>query len=99
MPPLPTPTKNAYVETTTTVLGFRKKTNKKWITPDMWGKIGETKDLEAKMSNTKSPGLNSSPLAYEAKDRELKRSAKSDKRTFVDNLTLGKLSLQLLEGS
>lgn len=50
-------TNKAYVESATAVLGFRKTWKKEWITPDTWKKIGERKDLKAKMLNTKPPRL------------------------------------------
>lgn len=81
--------KNTYVETATQVLGIRQKNNKEWLTAGTWQKIEQRKQLKAKMLNTKSVRLQK--LAQDAykdkdKDKEVKKSARNDKRTFVEML-------------
>lgn len=79
--------KNIYVETATDIIGYKKKGNKEWLTPGTWQKIKERKDLKAKMLNTRSPRLRVQvQTEYKIKDCEVKRSARKDKREFVDQL-------------
>lgn len=76
--------KKVYVETATKVLGYRKNNNKEWLTPGTWQKIEVRKQLKAKLLGAKSPRL--PERAQKAKDRQVKKSAKSDKRAFVEDL-------------
>ena len=79
--------KKLYIETATKVLGYRRRKNKEWLTPDTWKKIEERKELKAKMLCTKSPRLlERIQEAYKEKDRQVKKSAKSDKRAFVEDM-------------
>lgn len=79
--------KKIYVESATKVLGYRKKNKKEWLTPGTWQKIEERKELKAKMLSIKSPRLLEwAQSAYREKDRQVKKSAKSDKRAFVEDL-------------
>ena len=52
--------KETYVGAGTSILGYKKKNSKKWLTPGTWQRIEERKHLKAKMLNTKSktPGTN-----------------------------------------
>ena len=47
--------KNTFVKTATDILGYKKKGHKEWLTPGIWQRIKERKDLKARMLNTKSP--------------------------------------------
>uniref|UniRef100_A0A3B1KAX6 Endonuclease/exonuclease/phosphatase domain-containing protein n=1 Tax=Astyanax mexicanus TaxID=7994 RepID=A0A3B1KAX6_ASTMX len=79
--------KKSYVGAATKVLGYRKRGNKEWLTPGTWQRIEERKQLKAKMLSTKSPRLHEQvQKAYKDKDREVKKSARSDKRAFVEDL-------------
>lgn len=50
-------------------------------------KIEERKQLKAKLLSTKSPRLQEQiQKAYTSKDKEVKRSARKDKRSFVKDL-------------
>ena len=81
--------KNTYVDAAIKILGYKKKNNKKWITPGTWQKIEERKQLKAKLLNTKSLRLQEQvKKAYTSKDKEVKRSARKDKRSFVEGLAL-----------
>ena len=76
-----------YVETATKVLGYRKNNNKEWLTPDTWKKVEERKEIKAKMLCTKSPRLlERIQEAYREKDRQVKKSAKRDKKAFVEDM-------------
>ena len=79
--------KNTYVETATDILGYKEKGNKEWLTPGTWQRIKERKDLKARMLNTKSPRLRAQVQnEYKIKECEVKKSARNDKRNFVDQL-------------
>ena len=76
-----------YVETATDILGYEKKGDKEWLTPGTWQRIKERKVLKAKMLNTRSPRLRAqAQTEYKIKDCKVKRSARKDKREFVDQL-------------
>ena len=73
-------------ETARSVLGYRKKI-KKWITAGTWNKITERKKIKEKLISTKSPQLKEQVQSqYREKDKEVKRSARKDKRAYLDNL-------------
>lgn len=79
--------KKFYAQAATKVLGYRKRKNKEWLTPGTWQKIEERKELKAKMLSTKSPRLQEQTQeAYKEKDRQVKKSARNDKRAFVEDL-------------
>ena len=79
--------KKTYVETATNVLGYIKKKSKEWITSGIWQKIEERKQLKARMLSTKSPRLQEQAQeAYKMKNREVKKSARNDKRAFAEEL-------------
>ena len=79
--------KKTYVETATNVLGYRRKKNKEWITAGTWQKIEERKQLKAKILSTKSLRLREQAQeAYKIKDKEVKKSARNDKRAFAEEL-------------
>ena len=69
------------------VIGFRKKKNKEWITPETWRTIEERKKAKENLLNAKSPRLiERAKEEYKTKDKEVKRSARRDKRGFVEEL-------------
>ena len=93
-------TKKTYVEAATKVLGHKKKNHKEWLTPGTWKMTEERKQLKIKMLSPKSSQLlinswtssNSLDLqqhvqeAYKGKDKEVKKSARSEKKSFVEGL-------------
>ena len=79
--------KKTYVEVATKVLGHKKKNHKEWLTPETWKKIEERKQLKIKMLSTKSARLQQQVQeAYKGKDKEVKKSARNDKRSNVEGL-------------
>jgi hypothetical protein len=79
--------KKVYLETAEKVVGYKKRKNKEWITEVTWKKINERKRLKDKVLCTKSPRLQEhAKQEYRAKDREVKRSARRDRRAFLENL-------------
>lgn len=79
--------KTIYSETAQKVLGFKQKGANEWISANTWLKIEERKELKAKLLNIKSQRLlEKTKMSYKNKDREVKRSARKDKRVFVEHL-------------
>ena len=79
--------KKIYCTTAEAVLGFKKRKNKEWLTPKTWELIDERRSLKDKLLNTKSPRLQEQAnAAYKSKDKEVKKSARNDKRAFVENM-------------
>ena len=79
--------KKTYQYTGETVLGYRKRNNKEWITADTWDRVGERKNIRKKLLDAKSPRIQERLQSeYRQRDREVKKSARKDKRSFVDNL-------------
>jgi len=79
--------KKTYVEAAVNTIGYRTKKNKKWFTSETWKQIEERKNIKLRMINTKSIRLHEQlKTAYTAKDKEVKRSARRDSRTFAANL-------------
>ena len=79
--------KKTYVEVATKVLGHKKKNHKEWLTPETWKKIEERKQLKIKMLSTKSARLQQQVQeAYKGKDKEVKKSARNDRRSYVEGL-------------
>ncbi|XP_013384015.1 uncharacterized protein LOC106154262 [Lingula anatina] len=78
--------KSTYCTTAESVLGFKKK-NKEWLTPETWKLIDERRSLKGKLLDSKSPRLvEQVRAAYKSKDKKVKKSARSDKRAFVEKL-------------
>ena len=72
---------------TASTVGYKKKNNKQWLTPETWEKVEERKHLKIKMLNAKSPRLQQqAQQLYAFKDREVKKSARKDKRHFIEEL-------------
>ena len=76
-----------YKDTAKNVLGFRKKKDKQWITPETWRKIDERRKAKDNLLNAKSHSLTQrAKEEYKIKDKEVKRIARRDKRVFVEEL-------------
>ena len=79
--------KQVYQQTAEKTIGYRKKLDKKWLSQDTWKTIEERTKLKGKVLNTKSPRLKENlQKAYSEKDKEVKRSARKDKRAYIDKL-------------
>ena len=80
--------KATYVETAANNLGYRTKKNKEWLTSDTWERIGERKKLKQKILSTKSKRLQEQLQSSDReKDKDVKRSARKDRRMHLDMLT------------
>ncbi|XP_035677191.1 uncharacterized protein LOC118416215 [Branchiostoma floridae] len=72
-----------YSETAKKVLGHRKRKDKEWLTQETWRKIEERKVAKQKLLTSKTQQAKE---AYRNKDKQVKRSARRDKRAFVEDL-------------
>ena len=68
-------------------LGYLKSTDKTWLTRETWRRIEDRKTIKSKFLNTKSKRIQVRlQKEYSSKDNEIKRSARQDKRAYVDKL-------------
>ena len=74
-------------KTAENVLGRKRKSSKAWISPESWAKVEERKQLKGKAENVKSERIQQQLRAqYRSKDKEVKKSLKSDKRVWLNSL-------------
>ena len=67
-------------------IGYKKKARKEWITDSTWKSIEERKKLKTKILETKSPRLKERiSNEYREKDKEIKTSARRDKKIISRN--------------
>ena len=77
----------AYNNTAENVLGRKRNSSKPWISPESWAKVEERKQLKGKAENAKSERIQQQLRAkYRSKDKEGKKSLKSDKREWLNSL-------------
>ena len=78
--------KKLYTETAEEVLGYQKKQDKEWIQKETFDKIDERKELKRKILDEKNIEERTRlEREYQEKDREVKRSARRDKRAFINH--------------
>jgi hypothetical protein len=66
-------------------IGYRKSTKTEWISNDTWKTIEERRQIKKKLLDTKSPRLKEQvSIQYREKDREVKNSARQDKRQYIE---------------
>ena len=74
-----------YTETAEKVLGRTKKETKQWLREETWKAIDERQMIHDKIHSTKSERRkNKLRVEYNTKDREVKRTAREDKRVWPD---------------
>ena len=83
---------NSLRETWTTtcneVLGKKKRKHKEWITTETWATIRERKQLKDLVNKTQNQEQKQELKAhYWEKNRQVKKSARRDKRNFIEELT------------
>ena len=81
--------KTAYLQTSKTCLGTNKKKKKEWITAETWQAINTRRDLKKQFLEDKSERLkerHKQQYKYQEANRKVKRLARVDKRTFMDDL-------------
>ena len=80
--------RETWKSTCKTVLGKKEKKHKEWLTQDTWAAIAERKQLKDRVNRSQDQAEKLELQAqYWAKNREVKRSARSDKRKFIHELT------------
>ncbi len=77
----------SFTETSQTILGYRKKQRKEWISDETWNLIEDRKTKKHKLLTCKSHERRVQLSAeYKAKNTEVKRSARRDKKNYFENL-------------
>jgi sorting nexin-29 len=70
------------------VLGYRKRQKEEWISQETWSRISERKEIKKRLLTAKSPRLKERlDQEYRAKDRQVKLSARQDKKDHINKLT------------
>ena len=88
----------AYVQTANKILGFVKRKIKPWLGDNTWQKIEARKAVKQKIESTKSEGVKERlRKEYRTKDREVKRSAREDRRKWIEDLA-GKAEIAAEKG-
>nr|KAG5713351.1 hypothetical protein BaRGS_024899 [Batillaria attramentaria] len=77
-----------WTTTCKTVLGKKTRKHKEWLTTETWTRITERKHLKDQISQAQDPKEKQELQArYWEKSRQVKRSARQDKRNFIEELT------------
>ncbi|KAL9972842.1 hypothetical protein ACROYT_G019223 [Oculina patagonica] len=77
----------AYNMTAKKVLGYKKKKVKPWISKESWDLIEQRKTIKLKLDGTSSERLKEKRrVEYKAKDREVKRQIRRDKRNWTEGI-------------
>ena len=81
------PIKEVYCHIAKNTLGYLRSTDKTWLFTDTLKRIEERKTIKSKVINTKSKRIHERlQLEYNINDKEIKKSARHDKRAYVDNI-------------
>ena len=68
-------------------IGYRKSTKNEWLSDDTWKSIEERRQIKKQLLDSKSPRLKERTAAqYREKDKEVKTSARRDKRQYIEQL-------------
>jgi len=79
--------KEVYNESAKKVLGEKKRVKKDWIRGKTYRKIEKRRGLKEKMGCTRSARMKErTAVAYAVKDKEVKASARADKRRWLNDL-------------
>ena len=71
-----------YQDTAKEVIGYRKSNLKEWLSQDTWERIKERRLIKQRLLLTYDPSRKRvMEVEYQNKDREVKRSARKDKRS------------------
>ena len=81
--------KDVYCNTAKNTLGYMKSIDQTWLSTDTWRRIEERKTIKSKILNTKSKIIQERlQLEYSIKDKEIKKSARHNKKAYVDNIAM-----------
>ena len=76
-----------YVGAAKDVLGIAKRTSKPWLRDGTWKKVEERRQLKLKLESTRSERVKKRiKEEYKGKDQEVKRSAREDKRYWMNEM-------------
>ena len=79
--------KAVYNEAAEKTLGFKKKSDKKWLTPKTWDEIETRRKLKEKLLSAKTRSTKEQAIqTYRDQNRKVKRSARADKRAYIEEL-------------
>ena len=79
--------KESYAAAAKKTVGFKKKKTKKWLSAETWVRIEARRKAKEKMLNAKSSRqIQRTQQEYKIRDREVKQSARKDKRNFIETL-------------
>ncbi|PIK44249.1 putative pendrin-like [Apostichopus japonicus] len=79
--------KTAYLKTSESCLGVKKKERKEWITDDTWQAIDKRRGAKKKAMEAKSDRLKERyKLQYREANKAVKTKTRADKRAFVEDL-------------
>ena len=80
--------RKAYTEVAESVLGRSRKKRKPWISEESWSLIDQREEINKKILGTRSERVKKQLRAkYVEKNREVKRSIKTDKKKWIENIT------------
>ena len=81
--------KDVYCNTAKNTLGYLRSTVKTWLSTDTWRRIEERKPIKSKIINTMSKRIQERlQLEYSIKDKEIKKTARHNKRAHEDNIAM-----------
>ncbi|XP_078581995.1 uncharacterized protein LOC144865280 [Branchiostoma floridae x Branchiostoma japonicum] len=75
-----------FTDTSKAVLGYRKRERKEWLSDTTWNLVQERKAAKQHMLNGSERQRAAAAKTYQAKNKEVKRSARRDKRVYMDSL-------------
>lgn len=79
--------KESYVDAAKKTVGYKKKKTKKWLSAEHWTRLEARRKTKEKLLNAKSSRqIERTQQEYKIRDREVKRSARKDKRNFIKKL-------------
>ena len=76
----------AFTNASEAVLGYRRGERKTWISDPTWQLVEERKRIKLSMLNGSDQESQAAAYEYREKDKEVKKSARTDKRQFAENL-------------
>ena len=79
--------KTAYQETAEEIIGYKKNKTKPWLSKETWDKIEDRKKIKSKILTANSHETEQVlRQEYKVRDKLVKRSARKDKRDYVEDL-------------
>ena len=79
---------NVYTETSRTTLGHKTRQRKEWISDATWSLIEQRKEAKRKMLTKNGERNTEARQDYKRLNIGVKRSARQDKRDYIDNMAL-----------